>query len=572
MPVKRQSFVKGAMILTAATMVVKVIGMLYKIPLGNILGAVGMSYFMTAYNIFNPVYALSVAGFPIAVSKMVAESAVKKHYRETKKILGASFWLFVATGLIGSLVMFFGADFAAVLVNNPDAATAIRAMSPAIFFCCIVSAFRGYYQGLGNMTPTAASQVIESVFKLVCGIALALYFYNREISMLISSSAVSRSEAGFMALPYAAAGAILGVTVSTVVSAIYLVMLHILGKDNITADMLESSPKAPGSLQIIKRLAALALPVCIGSILTQITSLIDVATIMNRISVATQRGSDVILAMYKGFLPAEVTLDAVPSFLYGAYGYCSSLFNLIPALTIPLGISILPLISSHWALSNRKQAAAEVQSLIKISSLLAIPAGLGLSALAGPILELLYPARLSEVAVAAPMLRSLGIAAAFVGITAPVNSVFQAVGRADVPVKLMTVGAALKLTMNYCLLAIPELNINAAPYGTILCYFFIFISSIAALQNILGIELDLMSSFFKPLACGIICGITAYFSYKILNDMITSRILCLISISLGGIIDLIFVLLFRIITKNEIFLLPNGKNIAKTLEKLSLLR
>lgn len=559
------------MILTAATMVVKIIGMFYKIPLGNILGAVGMSYFMTAYNIFNPVYALSVAGLPVAVSKMAAESVAQKRFRETKKIFDVSFWLFVITGVVGTALMLFGADAAAMLVRNPDAALSIRAISPAIFFCCLISAYRGYYQGLSNMTPTAVSQVLESVFKLVCGIVFALYFYRAEVGKGLLAG-MSRTDAELAALPYAASGAILGVTVSVVVGAAYLMLLHAAKKDGITRGMLEASPDASGTGKIIRRLAALALPVCIGSILTQITALIDVATIMNRVSVAISRGGDAVVSMYAAHLPTGVTAEELPNFLYGAYSYCASLFNLVPALTIPLGISILPRISSHWALGQRAHAASQVQSLIKFSSLLAIPAGLGLTALAQPILELLYPARLSEIVVAAPLLRSLGIAAAFVGVTAPINSVFQAMGRADIPVKLMAMGAGVKLAMNYFLIAMPHLNINAAPYGTIACYFFILIASLVSLQNLLGVELNLAHSFFKPLFCGGICAFSAFFAHDFLKEILFSRALCLISIGIGGIIYLVFVILFKVITKNEYFLLPNGTKIVKTLEKLCLLR
>lgn len=573
---KKHSFVQGAMILSAATMVVKIMGMLYKIPLGNILGAVGMSYFMTAYSIFNPVYALSVSGFPVAMSKMVAESAAKRRYRETRKIFRCSFALFVATGIAGFAVMFFGAELAASLVHNPDAAPAIRAMAPAIFFCCIISAYRGYYQGLGNMAPTAVSQILESLFKLICGVVFSILLLNRAArgfelgGAVFGGTVLSRAQAELMALPWAAAGAILGVTASSVAGAVYLACRHGFGGDGVTREA-AASPNPPSSRTIIKRLALLSLPVCLGSVLTQVTALIDVVTIMNRIGVAVDRGGDVITAMYGGLIPPDITLEGIPGFLYGAYGYCSSLFNLVPALTIPLGISVLPLISSHWALGGRTQAANHTQSVIKLSSLIAIPAGLGLSALAHPILELLYPARAAEAMIAAPILEGLGIAAVFVGIIAPVNSAFQAVGRADIPVKLMAAGAAIKLVTNYFLLAIPRLNINAAPCGTVLCYLFIFTASLIELQNVLGARINMIPVFFKPLICGIICAIAAHTSHEMLSGLIPSRFSCLISIAIAGSIYLIFVLFLRIITKNEILLLPGGKNVAKILEKLFLL-
>ena len=571
---KQQSFLKGAAVLTASTIVVKIIGMFYKIPLGNILGATGMAYFMAAYNIFNPIYALSVAGFPSAVSKMVAESTAKRRYRDAKRIFRASFALFVVTGFLGFSVMSLGAKPAAELIGSSGAYLSVAAMAPAIFFCCIISAYRGYYQGLGNMMPTAASQVIESFFKLVCGVTFAAFLLQQGMAGFDATGTVfgqpagTRAEAALLAMPRASAGAILGVTVSSVISALYLAARHLAFGDGITRDMMKSSPKPQKTSAIIGRLVVFALPVCIGSILTNITALIDVATVMTRIGAAMDKGGDIIIAAHRGLIPPEIARDAVPQYLFGAYSYCSSLFNLVPALTIPLGITALPLISSRWALGDRAKAGQIAQSVLKMSSLIAIPAGLGLCALAGPVLELLYPARVQEAAIAAPILRSLGVGAVLVGVTAPVSSVFQAVGRADIPVKLMAVGAVLKTGVNYFLLAVPRFNINAAPYGTILCYFFIFTAGLFLLQNTLRFQIDMASSFFKPLFCGIICAVSAFVSYEFFSRLFSARVSCLFSLVISGIIYMIFVLFLKIITKSEILLLPKGKKVAKILEKL----
>ena len=570
----KQSFLKGAAVLTASTVIVKIIGMFYKIPLGNILGATGMAYFMAAYNIFNPVYALSVAGFPVAVSKMVAESMARRHYRDAKRIFHASFILFILTGFIGFAIMFWGAKPAAVLIGSREAHLSVAAIAPAIFFCCIISAYRGYYQGLGNMTPTAVSQVLESLFKLVCGVSFAAFLLKQgmaEFDLLgtvFGQTAGTRAEAALLVMPKTAAGAILGVTISSVISAIYLIMRHMAAGDGITRDMMAASPKPRKTSRVIGRLAVFALPVCIGSVLTNITSLIDVATIMTRIGAAMDKGGDVVIAAHRGLIPPEVARDTVPQYLFGAYSYCSSLFNLIPALTIAFGIAALPLISSHWALKDKEKAGQIAGSVLKLSALITFPAGFGLCALSGPILELLYPARALEAAIAAPILRTLGVGAALVGVTAPLGSVFQAVGRADIPVKLMAVGAVLKTAVNYFLLAVPQLNINAAPYGTILCYFFIFTSGLLLLQTTLKFQIDMAGAFFKPLFCGIVCAVSAYISYASISNLLSARVSCLISLVIAGIIYMIFVIFLKIITKSEILLLPKGKKIAKILEKL----
>lgn len=574
---KKHNFLQSALILTVAAAVVKVIGMLYKIPLANILGAGGMSYFTSAYSIFNPVFALSVSGFPVAVSKMVSESMSRGRFREMRRIRSVSLALFLLTGVAGTLVMLLGAPRFARLIGNPGAAPAIAAIAPAIFFCCVISSFRGYYQGMSDMMPTASSQVIESVAKLVCGIAFSIFLLNRGLAqyaatgLVYGTPAESPGQAHLLALPFAAAGAVLGVTASTAVSAAYLLLRHAVGGDGLTAAQLEAPGEARGRRDIAKSLVHIALPVCLAAAVSHVSTLIDVATIMNRVGEAMRRDAPLVLAQYAGLFPADLPQTDIPSYLYGAYGFTSSLFNLVPSLTVTLGISVLPVVASDWALARRAQAAERIRSMLKLSALVSIPAGLGLSALSRPILELLYPARLSEVAVAAPILQLLGVAAVLTGITTPMMSVFQAVGKAGTPVRLMLCGAVLKALTNYVLLAVPGLNIRAAPVGTILCYAFILAAGLALLRRELVVRIEPYKTFIKPLICGIICAVAANTFHSLLVRLWDSRLAALAAIAVGGVFYAIFILFLRVITKNEALMLPNGKKVVKILEKLSFL-
>lgn len=573
----KQSFLRGAMILTAATMVVKVIGMLYKIPLGNILGAGGMSYFMSAYSIFNPMYALSVSGFPVAVSKMVSENLAVGRWRDMRRIRRVSMALFMGIGLGGSLIMLLGATRFAELIGNPGAAAAIGAIAPAIFFCCIISSFRGYHQGLQNMAPTAVSQVVESLAKLAFGIGLAAWVMNRGLSgyaqtgLVFGREADSLEQARQLVLPFAAAGAVLGVTASTAVGALYLFLCQLMKGDGITKADIKASPAPEGTGAIVRGLFQIALPVCLAAAVGHVSALIDVATIMNRVGAAMTRDAGTVLTGYAGLLPSGLEMEDVPSYLYGAFSFNSSLFNLVPSLTVALGISVLPTLSTDWALGRRGQCDERIRSMLKLAALVAVPAGLGLSALARPILELLYPARMAEAAIAAGPLRLMGIGAVLVGITTPMMSVFQAVGRTGTPVRLMLCGAALKVGSNYLLLAVPAWNIGAAPVGTILCYGFILAAGLSILKGRLGVELRIGGTLIKPLICGIICGVAANTSYNLLIRIWDSRLITLAAIIVAGGIYGFFILFLKIITKNEALMLPNGKKIAKILEKFGFL-
>lgn len=554
-----QSYIRGAMILTGATLLVKLIGMFYKIPVYNILGATGWSCFMVAYSIFNPVYSLSVSGFPAAISKMVSESAAAGCYRDVRRIFRVSFSLLLVLGLAGFAVLFFGAGPLSAAVGNGDARLSVIIMAPSLLFCCVMSAYRGYHQGLRNMTPTAVSQVIEAVVKLVCGVGFALYAVNRG-----------------MGVPYVAAAAVLGVTVSSVMGAVYLFVRQLLRGGGLPKGNMPFSRTAESSLarpagQILRTLLALAFPVCLASLLAHVTNLIDLATVIHRVGTAVERDSAAVLGMYAGLIPEGVSLAELPVFLHGAYSSTSSLYNLVPALTVTLGISALPMVAANWATHAREKATMQMHAVLKMTTLLAVPAGLGLAVMARPIMDMLYASQPLDVAIAAPVLRSLGVAMALVGITTPMCSLFQAIGRADIPVKLMAGGAVIKTVANYVLIAIPSLNIRGAPYGTTLCYAFIFLGGLVLLRHCTGRPLRYVQIFVKPFICGLFCAVAAHTSYELLYRAIPSRFTCLVAIAIGGSIYMIFVLFLRIITKNEVFLIPGGKKIAKILEKLSLL-
>ncbi|WRS28239.1 polysaccharide biosynthesis protein [Oscillospiraceae bacterium MB08-C2-2] len=573
---QRQNFLQGAMILTAAMVVVKVIGAVYKIPLTNILGGTGMAYFMTAYSIFNIINLLSTAGFPVAVSKMVSENAARGQYRNVEKIRRLSVAFFLITGGVGSLTLVLGAKTFVGWVGNPNAYLAVLAIAPAVFFCCVMAVFRGYAQGMSNMLPTAVSQIVEAICKLIFGIFFAYLFIHLglkdyEKTGAVFGQVVENADAAKLAvMPYGAAGAMLGVSVSTLAGAVYLLVTA--KKSKLAQSRGPSGEKVDSASRLLKSLLLIALPVCAGSLMAQLTSVIDLVSIMKRLETAVALGGDTVRSLYSGLLPPGIASEDLPVYLYGSYsGLTISIFNLVPAITSAFGVSALPSIASNWALGRRAAAGENIRSVVKLAALLAIPAGLGIAALSHPILSLLYSNRIQEVAIAAPLLRIMGISAVFLAVNAPLTSIHQAIGKVHVPVLLMSVGAVLKLITNYILVAIPSVNIGGAPWGTLVCYGFIFIGSLISLKKHTGLDLKIKSTLIIPLICGILCGLAAHTSFGILSSRVDSRFGVLLSIGIGGAIYLVFILLLKVITREEALLLPNGKKIAKILEKLSFL-
>ncbi len=576
---KKQGFLYGTIVLAVGTMVVKLIGMFFKIPLTNLLGGVGMSYFNVAYDLYYPLYALFISGVPIAVSKLVSESLARNRSRDAQKLLGVSLGLFAGVGLLGSLVMYMGAGWFASLVNNPQAVLAIRCLSPALFCGCILAAFRGYSQGYQNMVPTAISQILEAGAKLVCGLGFAygvawigMEQFRRE-GMVFGVPWGERSEALLAILPFSAAGAILGVTASTVCGAVYLAVRQWRRQgQEPSAALLELSPKAASTGKLAKRLVRVAAPVCAASVISNLTSFIDLISVMNRLETAISNGPEVLLTLYKGYIPEGVGLDRLASYLYGCYsGLAVPVYNLVPALTTAISVSLLPTVSAAWATNNRRLLERNISSALRVAAIVAVPAGLGIAAMAHPILQLLYFAKPMEGAVIYPALRMMGLAAVFVALTLPVNALLQAVGRADLPMKLLFCGGLVKLGLNYLLVALPWLNIRAAPIGTLACYALVLLGGLWALSSSTQLDLNLGKIFGKPLFCGVCCALTARGAYLLLCRSLSPAISTLLGIGIGGGVYILVILFTKTITKEDVLMLPKGEKFAKILEKYGFL-
>lgn len=575
---EKQSFLHGALILMSATIFVKIVGYFFKVPLKGIIGVSGFGYFNAAYGLFNTLYALSVAGLPVAVSKMVAENMAAGRYRDVKKIRRISTLAFFCTGLAGTVVMALAAKPYVTFAQNPNALPAVLIMSPAIFFVCINSSFRGYYEGQRNMYPTALSQMTEAAAKLVCGLFLAnaavqagLDEYARQ-GTVFGVAAQDLKQAELLALPFGAAGAILGIVLSTVAGSVFLLVFRRVHRGEITQEMLDTAPKATSGKVLLKKLWSIAVPVCLGGLVLNLTTLVDVGTLTNRLSTALSNGSETVLEMYRGVISKDTPLAEIPNYLFGAYNMSVTLYNLIPALTTTFGVSALPAVAAAWIKGEKNRLRENIESVWRVTSMIAFPAGFGLAALAEPILTAVYGADPASVPIAAPILRVLGVAAIFVALATPTNSMLQAVGRTDLPVKLMLVGGLLKLTINFTLVPRPDMNIQAAPYGTAVCYGFIVCVSVPLLCRYTGVRMRFSKVFLKPMFSGAMCAASAWCAFRWISRLTGGTVAVLLAIGIGACVYLICLFFSRGIEKTDIYMLPKGEKIAKLLEKYGLIR
>ncbi len=564
---KGQSFASGAATLMLAAVIVKVIGALFKIPLTRILGGEGMGYYMTAYSVFNPIYALSVAGFPVAVSKLTASAIAKGRRKDRQRIMSVALVLFPLIGLVLFGVIYFAAPFFVVVVGNQNALKAVQAIAPAVLFCCITSVFRGYYEGSRNMVPTALSQVIEAVVKLCVGLYLAFRCVEGGLASFESTGSVfglsvaDRAEALTVIAPHAAAAAVSGVAISTAAGSLIIALYHIVQKGEALPGQSSISSGKTAAL-----LLGMALPVSAGALVTNISSLIDLVSVMNRISLAAQNDWEALCHSHPGAMLQNMHAERVANFLYGSYtGLAVTIFNLVPALTAAIGTCALPMIAALASQGRLSLLRQQVESVIRVTIIIAMPMGMGICCLSEPILSVIFDSNPIEVAIAARLLRPMGIAAVFVAVSGAVNSMLQAVGRVYVPVKMMLGGAAIKFLINWLLISIPAVNISGAPWGTLSCYLFIMVGGTAVLMRTIDGDIGLFPMFLKPLFASLLCCITARSALGVLLGQYSGRLALAISVVCGGAIYLVTLLLSGGIQENDLYLLKSDSKIKKLL-------
>lgn len=569
---KHQSFLQGALILTASMAIVKIIGAIFKIPLFGILGAEGYGYFTSAYDLYNPIFTIATAGFPIAISKMVSENIARKRYRDVRQIHKVSIPIFTIMGLIGFLLMSVGTFIYANVINAPDVKYATLTLAPTIFFACLMSIYRGYYEGLRNMTPTAISEIIEALCKLSLGLLASTNIISIGMNEYHNSGTVfgtpyeTETLARSAILPYAAAGAILGITTGALIGFIYLLVRFKRKGDGITKEELLTSPKPKSSRATVKVLISIAIPIAIGALVMNIASLIDATLIQRRLYDIMQMNPQILLNAYPDLITQEAILnDKVHTMLYGCYGSAATLMMLIPAVTQTFGISALPNVTATWTEGVQEKIKASIESVMRITMLVTIPAGLGLSVMAKPIMELLYLKgnNQGEVDVAASVLVILGIAAIFTSTSTPLCSMLQAVGRVDLPVKLLSVGVIIKIALNYTLIGVPEINIQGAGVGTLVCYVFITASAFYLLCKQTHIVPDMISIFIKPLLSAICCAVAAVLSYRIFDMLLSQRIATILALITAVLVYVLALILLRAITESDVLMLPSGEKIVK---------
>ncbi len=555
---KKQGFVFGALILMLSNIIVKVVGALFKIPLANVIGDTAMGYFNSAYSIYAMCFLISTAGLPVAISRMIAVARAKGNTKEVDQIYRVSLLIFVVVGFVGTAFLFFGADMIATIPEEPDLALCLKAISPIMFFVCLVSCVRGYFQGHQNMTPTAVSQVIEVLGNLLVGLTAGVL--------------AKRAGAGPAVV---AAWALSGVTLGMVISALYMCFAKWVGNRDREVG-LGTGPERSRKC-IAKELISIAIPITVASSVMSLTSVIDSMLAVRRMNQTWVAVANSTALISQGAAPVAITL-------YGAYmAKAVTLFNLAPTIIYPFAISIIPAISSADASQDRNALKKTMDFTFRIVSVICLPAAFGLGILAKPIIDLLFSSNeiiyldalgngvLSNDAVA-PMLSILAAAIVFSGLISVSGAMLQASGHEKKSILSTFCGVGAKAVSVWFLISIPSVGHYGIPVSTLLCYLIMFLFNMYFLSRYVNYRLSFRKVLMRPFISAAICGISALLGNFLLSRLLSPSLATVLSILIAGMIYVVVLFRIRGFEKEDVLMLPKGDKILRILQKIRLIQ
>ena len=523
---KKQSFLHGTMLLALSTAIVKIIGAFYSIPLNAIIGEQGFGYYSTAYEIYTLLLMISTAGLPVAMSRMISEASSLGHYRQVRKIYTVARTVFLTLGLAGALLMTVFCKQLAAFQEQPDAWAAIGTLGPCCFLICLMSTYRGFFQGQSNMKPTSVSQVLEALCKLIVGLSAAVL-----IGIYLKSTT------------FVAAGAIFGVTMSCLLSSVYLNRCF----RKAYKEMPQTCEEVSSGKDIAKGLLAIAVPITIGSAGLQILTVLETKIYMSQLlEFMTQQDADI---------------------QKGIYNFTQKIFNMPCAFITPITVSVIPAITAQLTTGDHKGVKATEESAARVAALISAPCAVGLLVLAEPVTALLGGYTGQRLELAAQLMTILGICIVFNSIVLLTNAIMQAHGHVNYPVINMFAGGIVKLVAVFILTGNQKIGILGTPIGSLLCYLCITVLNLFTMRRVLEHPPAIVKNVLRSLLAAALMGLLTYGAWWGLTAIgITSRvILCGAPICVGAAVYVVAAVKLRAITREDCLLLPKGEKIANLL-------
>lgn len=537
---KGGSFIKQAAILAAASLLVRFLGFIYRLPLTNMIGDEGNAIYAGGYYIYTFLLILSSAGLPAAISKLVSERIALKQYRNAHRVFQAALAISTSLGAFFAILLFLTAHQMANLIGIPDSYYSILTLCPTLVIVAIMSVFRGYFQGMHTMVPTAISQIIEQVFNAFFSVYLAWVFLSVNVPEGLTKNIPLASAGGTMGTGI---GALAGLVV--VIFAYSLIRPYLLWRAERCRQPYEESKR-----QLIGRVLQTAWPIIAGTAVFSITNLIDMGMVVN-------------ILQTTGFSEAEA------SALYGQLsGKYVTLTTLPVTISTAIATAVLPSIAASVKLREKKQVRRKMALTYRISMIISVPAAVGISALGPQIIQMLFP-RASD---GGMLLTVGGISIIFLALCQTSTGILQGIGHIKVPVVGAILGAITKVILNLLLIRIPSINVLGAVLSTTGCYLVAAVFNVIMLSRKTGTRFDFMGSFLKPVIGSVAMAAGTLGSYHLFFALIGSNtIATLLAICVAVAVYGLVMLLIKGIVEEDLRTVPGGGKLIRIFKRLRLL-
>ena len=603
-----RTFLRGAALMSISLVIVKLCGMAYKVLMAAMLSSYGDAYagfgsglLNNAYEMYNPLFTLATAGFPIAVSRLVAENLAQKRYRDVMQIHKVSKPFFITMGLICFGLMVGGSFIYVNVISQPYSIYAMMTLAPSIFFGCLISIYRGFYEGQRNMFPTAVSEVIEAGGKVLLGLGFAFLVLKLGFGQIQGQmDAYAAQGAVAEGMPYqmfgmffqsfddamssltafSIAAAIAGITTGSLIAFIFLRIYHAKKKHTITDMFVENSIDARSQRETFRMLLKTAIPIGLAALVMSLSATIDTIVVqrvlydlsMNkRTELLAQFDAAWVQEHYEELFPVGETIK-FHTFLMGAFGWALTIMQLVTALTQAFGTSAMPNVTAAYTKGDKAELKKSIDTVLKLTMLFTLPMGLGLFAIPESIMGMLYSGYAAEIG--AGVLRVMGISVIFIAVSTPITSMLQGVGAVSMPLKLYIIAMAIKVATNFLFVSIIPINIRGAAIGSLVAYLFVCVVGMYFLIKRSGVVPDFINTTLKPLIGAVFCGGAAFLANWLFGLILPTlpSVCCILAVLFAIIVYVIVLLIIRTFSPEEVEMLPKGKKFVNILAKLHLLR
>ncbi|WP_250277761.1 putative polysaccharide biosynthesis protein [[Clostridium] colinum] len=530
----KTKFIKQAAILAIASLLVRLLGFLYRLPLTNMLGDEGNGIYSAGFYLYNFFLVMSSAGLPAAISKIVSEKIALEEYRNVKKTFKIALILASTVGLIFAIIMFVSARFFCKIIGSPNSYYTILTLAPTVFIVSVMSVFRGYFQGLGTTVPTALSQVIEQIFNAIFSIYLAYILVK-------------------ISLPLGAAGGTAGTGIGALAGLIYILIVFFNKKRYINRKLAKRTHKyrIETNKEIAIKIVKTATPIIAGTAIFSMTNLIDMQMVNSRLLASKAFTDSQITALYGQLTGKYVTLTTLPV-----------------SISTALATAVLPSIASSMVQKDKKTVRKKIDITLRLTMIISIPAAIGMGVLADEILLLLFPNYYDG----GNLLKWGALSIIFLALCQIITGILQGIGKMTTPAKNALIGSLIKIPINYVLIAIPSINVIGAIISTTVCYIVASILNFRALKKATKIRPDYNSILFKPMLASIVMGVVCHFSYKGLFYISNNNtISTLFSIFIAMIVYVVSLAIIGGFKREDLMLLPKGEKFINILSKFKLI-